>query len=87
MCYRFFGLVTDSGISTSSPVGWDVQVGSPGSQPVAVVQLEGGFPICPGQEPDPSCDWRQCEAELHSAGWGEAMHRDRVRRAAALRVP
>lgn len=41
---------------------------------------------CSGQELDPTCGWRQREAELHCAGWGEAMHRDSVRCAAPLRV-
>lgn len=46
----------------------------------------GGFPVCLGQEPDPTRGGRQCEAELHRASRGEAVHRDGVRCAAALRV-
>lgn len=65
-------------------------LGSRPQQPPAFVVLTQGWgwwlSCSSGQEPDPTRGWRQREAELHCAGWGETVHRDRVGCAAALRV-
>lgn len=88
--YRdFCGLIREGGLSTSSPAGWELRVGGRGSRPGAAALTLGwelGSPVHPGQEPDPARSWGQREIELHRAGRGEAVHRDGVGCAAALRV-
>lgn len=87
--YQSFGLLADGGLFPSSSIRWDIGSEAPAATsscgPDSGLGM-GAFPVCSGQEPDPTCGWRQCEAELHRAGWREAMHRDGVRRTASLRV-